>query len=319
MTDMRFEEVALRAIDLRDERFRTSRESSLERLVWSIKNAGLVNPPVVARRGSRYVLVTGWKRVQACRALGIRRVSVLVTEETDELRLLLMALSENLATRDLTLAEKAIYLKKLSQGGMPQKTLVREYLPRLGLPATVVSLHLWISLAEAGRTVLDFVSEKAPSPAAVKALLRFAPADRRRILPLLRPLGQNKQKQLLEDLWDIGRRDELPVERLFRRAEPRRILRSTRLSSLQRAERIREWLRKTRYPSLIAREESLLSTLHRLQWPRSISLQPSPSFEDDSVTISFRAGSREEFRTALDRLEDLARRKELEGLFRGKG
>ena len=319
MTDMRCEEVALRAIDLRDERFRTSRESILERLVWSIKNAGLINPPVVARRGSRYVLVTGWKRVQACRALGIRQVSVIVTEETDELRLLLMAFCENLATRDLTLAEKAIYLKKLSQGGMPQKTLIREYLPRLGLPATVVSLHLWISLAEAERAVLDFVFEKAPSPAAIKVLLRFAPADRRKILPMLRPLGQNKQKQLLEDLWDIGRRDRLPVERLFQRAEPRRILRSTRLSSLQKAERIREWVRKMRYPSLIAREESLRSTLRRLQWPRGISLQPSPSFEDDSVTISFRAGSREEFRTALDRLEDLARRKELGELFRGKG
>jgi ParB-like chromosome segregation protein Spo0J len=316
---MRYEEVSLRAIDFRDERLRTSQETDLEGLIWSIRKTGLLSPPVVARRGRRYVLVTGWRRAQACRALGFRKIPVLVTEETDELRLLLMALSENLATRELSLAEKAIFLNKISQRGMIPKTLMKEYMPRLGLPATAAHLHWMFSLAEAGRAVLDFVHEKAPSPAVVKALLRFPPAGQRRILPLLRPLGQNKQKQLLEDLWEIGRRDKLPVERLFRRIEFRRTLGASRLSMQQKAERIRQLVRRIRHPGLSAHEETFRSALRRMRWPRNVAVQPSPGFEEDSITVSFRICSRKEFRAALDRLEDVVSREELRELFRRKG
>jgi len=315
---MRHEEVSLRAIDLRDERFRTSRATDLEGLIWSIKKTGLISPPIVCRRGRRYVLVTGWKRAQACRAVGFRKIPVLVTEETDELRLFLMGLYENLTTRELGLAEKAVCLEKLGRFGMTTKTLVKEYMPRLGLPATAGHLQWMFSLAVADKAVLDFIAEKSASPAVVKTLLRFPPAERRKILPLLRPLGQNKQKQVLEDLWEIGRRDELPVRRLFRRKEFQRILGSSRLSMLQKAERMRQLLRKIRHPGLSAREEAFRSTLRRMRWPRDITVQPSPGFEEDNITVSFRIGSREEFRAVMDKLEDAARRQELDGLFRGK-
>ncbi|HUU39272.1 MAG TPA: ParB/RepB/Spo0J family partition protein [Candidatus Desulfaltia sp.] len=316
---MRHEEVPLRAIDFRDERFRTSRDTDLEGLIWSIKKAGLISPPVLCRRGRRYVLVTGWRRALACRALGFRKIPVLVTEETNELRLFLMALSENLTTRELGLAGKATFLHKLGRFGVTTKTLVREYMPRLGLPATADHLHWMFSLAGADQAVLDYVSEKSPSPAVVKALLRFPSADRRRLLPLLRPLGQNKQKQVLEDLWEIGRRDELPVRRLLRRKEFQRILGSSRLSILQKAEKIRQLLRKIRHPGLSEGEETFRSTLRKMRWPRDITVQPSPYFEEDNVTVSFRFRNREEFQAALDKLRDKANREELDDLFRGKG
>jgi ParB family chromosome partitioning protein len=316
---MRYEEVSLRAIDFRDERFRISRVSGLEGLIRSIKEAGLISPPVLCKRGRRHVLVTGWKRALACRTLGFQKIPGLITDESDELRLFLTALSENLTTRELGLLEKAVCLHKLSQLGMARKTLIEEYMPRLGLPATGNHLRWMFSLARADQAVLDFVSEKSPSPAAVKALLRFSSADRRRLLPLLRPLGQNKQKQVLEDLWEICRRDELPVRSLFRRKEFRRILGSSRLARLQKAEKIRQLLRKKRYPGLTEREEAFPSTLRKMRWPRDVIAQPSPSFEEDRVNVSFRIGSREELRAVLDKLGEMARREELRQLFRGKG
>ncbi|MFZ2054344.1 MAG: ParB/RepB/Spo0J family partition protein [Candidatus Aminicenantales bacterium] len=316
---MRYEEVSLRAIDFRDERFRISRDAGPEGLIRSIRKAGLISPPVVCRRGRRYVLVTGWKRALACRAQGFGKLPVLVTEETNELRLLLLAFTENLATRELSLVEKANILDKLGRFGMSANKLVREYLPQLGLPATTGHLRLMLSLAWADRSVLDFVSEKSPSPAVVKALLGFSPGDRRFLLPLLRPLGQNKQRQLLEDLRDVCRRDEIPVRSLLRRKEFRRILGSSRLSMLQKAEATRQWLKKMRSPALSAREEAFRLTLHKLKWPRGIAVLPSPFFEEDHVTVSFRIGSREEFRAALDKLRDVAGREELDALFREKG
>ncbi|MBN2409131.1 MAG: ParB N-terminal domain-containing protein [Candidatus Aminicenantes bacterium] len=316
---MRYEEVSLRAIDFRDERYRISRGAGLEHLMRSIRQEGLVSPPVVCRSGRRYVLVTGWKRALACRALGFRKLPVLITEETNELHLLRLAFSENGATREFSLLEKADLLDKLNRLGMSVNRLVREYLPPLGLPATAVHLRMMLSLAGAHRSVRDFVSEKSPSPAVVKALLGFSAGDRRLLLPLLRPLGQNKQRQVLEDLRDVCRRDGIPVRRLFRRQGFQSIFRSSRLSMLQKAEAARQGLKRMRFPALNAREEEFRSALRQLKWPGGITAQPSPYFEEDHVTVSFRMGSREEFRAALDKLRDIAGRDELDALFRGKG
>ncbi len=314
---MRYEEVPLRDIDFDDERFRTSRRTHLNGLIRSIRKVGLVSPPVVCRRGSRYILVTGWKRALACRAIRLRKIAVLITEEKSERGLFLIGLSENLATRELDFAEKAACLFKLGRFGVPRKTLVDEYLPCLGLPATADQLQLMFSLARADQTVLDFVSKKSASPAVVKALLRFSPQDRRPLPDLLRPLGQNKQRQVVEDLWDVCRRDGLTVRRLLKRKEPQGILGSSRLSRLQKAEQIRQWLRKMRHPGLTAAEEAFRLTLHKMRWPRDITVHPSPFFEEQDITISFRIRSRDEFRRVLEKLGGAADKNELEGLFRG--
>jgi hypothetical protein len=55
-----------------------------------------------------------------------------------------------------------------------------------------------------------------------------------------------------------------------------------------------------------------------MRWLRDINVQPSACFEEDIIAVSFRAGSRKEFRAALDKLEDAARRQELDELFQEK-
>ncbi len=319
MPDVQYVEVPLRAVDFRDERFRISRDKALEDLVESIREIGLVNPPVVCSRGRGYVLVTGWKRALACRSLDFQKITTLVTSVEDDRSLLLLAINENLATRELGLTEKAAALLKLRQFGMADDVLIREYLPRLSLHATGAELRRMVALAGAGRIIQDFVSAGSFSPAVIKALLRFRAEDIRPLLPLLRALGQNKQRQVLEDLWDIVRRDGVSARSLLRRKEFRRVIASPRLSALQKADGIRQLLRKIRYPKLSAREEAFRSTLREVRWPGDVSVQPSPYFEEDQVTVSFRVGSRKELLETLDKLEKVAGRKGLAGLFRERG
>jgi hypothetical protein len=87
----------------------------------------------------------------------------------------------------------------------------------------------------------------------------------------------------------------------------------------QKAEATRQQLKKMRFPALSAREEAFQSTLRKLKWPHGIAALPSPFFEEDHLTVSFRVGSREEFRASLGKLRDVAGREEFDALFRGKG
>lgn len=303
-------------INLEDDRFRTSYFPDLSRLILSIKKAGLMSPPLVREEKKRYVLVTGWKRVLACRKLRLARISVLVTEERDDLHLFLSGFYDNLAAREIPLLEKAEIARKLLGFGLDRNELLGVYFPILSLPATAAHLEALLGLAEADAALKKFVRDRdAPLPV-VQALLRFGPAGRKCLLPLLRPLGQNKQKEILENSWEICRRDSVSVRHILSDNEARRALVSRKLSPLQKAERIRGFLRRKRFPRLSSREEEFNSALRKIRCPPGLAIRPSPYFEDEKISASFWFKDEGEFRAGVKKLEEIAGNKDLAGLFK---
>jgi hypothetical protein len=135
-------------------------------------------------------------------------------------------------------------------------------------------------------------------------------------LPLLYPLGQNKQRELLDDLWGLVRRDDVTVRSVLRGGAIGESLSSEVLSPLQKANRVRGLLRKLRYPALSAHQEEFDAALRQMGRPREIVIQPTAFFEDESVNVSFRFKSVDELRDRLKKLEQLVSRPELRGLFR---
>ncbi|GAA2123692.1 ParB/RepB/Spo0J family partition protein [Streptomyces synnematoformans] len=82
-------------------------EDSLAELVTSIQEVGLLQPVVVRRLGpDRYELVMGERRWRACREAGMERIPAIV-RATDDEKLLLDALLENLHRAQLNPLEEA--------------------------------------------------------------------------------------------------------------------------------------------------------------------------------------------------------------------
>ncbi|MCQ0024737.1 ParB/RepB/Spo0J family partition protein [Streptomyces somaliensis DSM 40738] len=82
-------------------------EDALAELVTSIKEVGLLQPVVVRRVApERYELIMGERRWRACREAGLERVAAIVRETEDE-KLLLDALLENLHRAQLNPLEEA--------------------------------------------------------------------------------------------------------------------------------------------------------------------------------------------------------------------
>lgn len=316
--DMRYETVSIEKINFRDERFRTSYHSSLDRLILSIKKVGLVSPPLVRRGKKGFVVITGWKRILACRELRLRSLNVLVTEEPNDLDLFLAGVHENLAAREIGLVEKSVILGKLVKFGQDEKSLFRVCLPLLCLPATRSALDLLLALSKAEKEAQVFVQDKGLPFVLVQSLLQFRPEERRLLFPLLRPLGQNKQKEMLEDLHEVSRRDDVGVVEILKDRNIQRILRGDKLSSVQKAEGIRSRIREKRYPRWRGTLESFSATLKALRWPKEIAIQPSPFFEDENFSVSFRFQDREQFNACVSRLQQLGEREGLSGLFQAR-
>ncbi|MFF9346600.1 ParB/RepB/Spo0J family partition protein [Streptomyces sp. NPDC014734] len=82
-------------------------EDALDELVTSIKEVGLLQPVVVRKAGpDRYELIMGERRWRACRAADLERIPAIVRATEDE-KLLLDALLENLHRAQLNPLEEA--------------------------------------------------------------------------------------------------------------------------------------------------------------------------------------------------------------------
>lgn len=101
----RSEEIPIDRIEVNPYQPRQAFED-LEGLRESIRQSGMLQPVVVARREGGYRLIVGERRLRAVRELGWREIPAVIREVGDEEQLLL-ALVENLQREDLSPVEEA--------------------------------------------------------------------------------------------------------------------------------------------------------------------------------------------------------------------
>ncbi len=315
---MKKEQIDLNEIFLEDERYRTSYHFSLEKLKLSLQETGLLHPPLVALRDGRFILVSGWKRVLACAELSLSPILVLITEEKDDLKTFLMAFYENLATREFSLLEKAEILTRLKRFGEDEKRIIRHYLPLLDIPATLPNLDTYLAFSQFEPEAKKAIHEKNMSFLSVKPLIEFSSRERKQLLLLLLPLGQNKRRELLEDILEISRKNETAVQKILLSPEIKAIQQSDTLTPLQKADNVRLLLRKKRNPAFSSMRDSFESLLRKIDWPKEIDINPSPFFEEEDFTVRFTFKSEEQLKAGLLKLGELSARKDFSKIFKLK-
>ena len=86
----------------------------LEELANSIETHGIIQPLLVRRKGARYELIAGERRLRAAKLAGLSDVPVIVQDYADD-RILEIALIENIQREDLNPIETAQALDRLSR------------------------------------------------------------------------------------------------------------------------------------------------------------------------------------------------------------
>ncbi len=313
---MNLHKISLDDVNHEDERFRFSYHFDLATFLLSIKKIGLANPLAVTIRDGRYILVTGWKRFFACKELSLFPLPIIVIEEEDDLRAFLISLYENLTHRDFDLLEKAEILHKLNRFIHNERQIVKEYLPLLRIPATLSYLDLYIKISRLGTRWKRVIYEKKMSLPSVELLMDFDVEERELLLPLILPLGQNKQRQILEDLIQISKKEAISPGDILNSHRIRSVVQSEKLSPLQKAEGVRSLLMKERYPILSALKESFDTSLKKARLSKEVKVEPSSFFEDGEFSISFKLNDEQEFHKRLAKLQKLVSDKDFFSLFK---
>ncbi|MFZ1987335.1 MAG: ParB/RepB/Spo0J family partition protein [Desulfatitalea sp.] len=293
--------VSLSRIDDGDATYRITAGSSLEAIRHSIEQIGLINPPTLLPCNDRFIVIAGFGRIAACRALGWERlVARCPTSPADAVRYALTAIADNATQRTLNLVEvarawhlltrtvdsqeQAMQLAR-SVGMTVNKELSAKLKQVLGMPHPLQQALIDGSIALPIALRLNALADGA----AIHALV---------LLFQELQLSLNRQRELLE--WSqgimgregISLKDVIDDERLAQwRQDPQ-------MDRGQKTQLIRQHLKKRRYPEISAFEERYHRSVKELKLVEGMQLVPPAHFEGQKYGLHL------EFKnpTELDRL-----------------
>jgi len=174
----KIEEINIELIELSENQPRkVFNEEEIEELASSIKSVGLIQPLVVQKKGDKYVLIAGERRLRACKIAGIEKVKCIIKEYENPLEI---ALIENIQRKDLNPYEKALAFKRLmDEFGYTQEELAR----RLGISRSKVANTLRI--LNLGEQIIDLIIKGKISEGHAKVLLSVDDEEQRNKLAQL--------------------------------------------------------------------------------------------------------------------------------------
>jgi ParB family chromosome partitioning protein len=151
-------------------------EESIEELARSIRDNGLLQPVVVMRKGGRYELIVGERRVRAARKAGLKEIPALVKDYAEG-KLLDLALIENVQREDLNPVEEATAYRMILDRDMVTQ---EELAGRLGKSRSYVANM--VRILDLPRDVREHVSRGTLSVGQAKAILSLETEGERRAL-----------------------------------------------------------------------------------------------------------------------------------------
>ena len=316
-----FHTIECTQLDFDDTTFLMSYPLEAPAVMASVATIGVVQPILVTGCPcqGKYQILAGFRRAYAGRAIGLETIhaNIYPVDSEHELSAFLLALYENLAHRVLNDVEKSLILTKLLRRfGCARDEVIRDYLPLLGLGPHEKVLDAYLSIFTFEEALKAYLAAHEVPMTVIELLSALAAEDRNAVFTLLATLklGINKLKDFLGLLEEIALRDQQTIAAILAEPGIQAILRHDKYSGPQKADLLRQALRRRRYPRLTTLEVQYQEQLTGLRLPKTVQLTTDRFFEDDALTASFRFQTPEQLRAAAEELVRLSQQAELHNL-----
>lgn len=184
---------------------------SLQELVDSIREQGIIQPLIVRKVGGHYELIAGERRWRAAKTLALKDAPAIVREATDR-EVLELALIENLQRADLSVLEEArAYERLASEFDLRQEDIARK------VGKSRASVANAMRLLDLDPQVQGWLTQERLSVGHAKVLLGVKAADEQKILAemIIRQHGTVRvaEKMVADHLARQGTTDTGPGSR----------------------------------------------------------------------------------------------------------
>jgi hypothetical protein len=147
--------------------------------------------------------------------------------------------------------------------------------------------------------------------------LGLGAGDGAALLELVQELkaGENHFKDLLDWLEEIALRDGVNVAAILARDEMSRIVSDPRLGRNDKLKRLKDELRRLRFPRLAKIEEEIQRRVRAMKLDPGVSVTVPVSLEGGAVTVEIKAASHDELKRLIGDLLQLSEGEQMKQIF----
>ena len=295
----------LSEIDFTDRSFPFSFGELPQNLIESIKQVGLLQPPLLQTAATGHKIVCGRRRLEALRQSGAEDVVIkfFAAPAGQVKELFRRALWENLALREFNPVEIAdIYAKALEI--FSKDELLREIKPALKIPQRERFHKRYLAIAGFSPELRELLAAGIMDPESVDLINGWSSAELCALIELVAATGlrRNKLREVISRLDDLARRDRVsPCEPLVAACAAVRDG-----DGKIDIDALRNQLKVQLYPHLTTARKKFVEKLEKLSLPAAICLEPPPDFEGGEYRLSFSFSDCRQWQEACAKLNLIA-------------
>ena len=282
--------LALTDINLDDHSYRITTIRDKPALLKSIATIGLLTPPALRYNDSGWIIVSGFRRIEACRQAGLKTiVARRIAEDQPRLDCFRLAVIENNAQRPLNLIETARAVRHLRSLCGPTPSFADE-LARLGLPTSRAMIDKLERLIGLSGDLQDAVRDGNIGLDVALSIGALGPADQSAVQAIFTQIKMSvsKQREIMALARDIAGRDRISVSAVLQSDPIRSIVENHEVDRNVRVARLRRQLKQTRYPHLSEAEAHYQRTVGLLKLGPHMRIEPPEGFEGLTYTLTLR-------------------------------
>ncbi len=280
--------IRLSSIDIEDRTFRITTDENIEGLSCSIRNTGLINPPIVISRKSGYAVISGFRRIRSVQKLGWSDLTARVLDlNTASLECAKIAVTDNLMQHPLNLIETSRAYKLLS-GFFDNEQDLLKTASILGLPDNQLLAGKIIKLCDMPLAIQDSIISNTVSLVIAIELGKLeydAGIAIAALFDKLKP-GLNKQREILTLFYEIASRESVSIIKLLDEDELQSILSSNEPDRNHVINKLRQYLKRRRYPFITKAEGVFKKSVKKLSLEKGMKIIPPADFEGNTFVLS---------------------------------
>lgn len=306
--DYKVRSVCLSQIDVTDQTFRITTTIDAADLVSSIQRIGLLQPPLIVPKGQTYIVVCGFRRIAACRSLSITSMPARIDDHhRPGLRHAQMAIADNACQRPLNVVEQSralALIRRFTNDSTDWPAIAAS----VGLPSSRAAMDRLLPIAHMPESLQMAIVEGRIALPVATSINSLHPDDAKVMGDVLRSLntGLNNQRELLELIVELAIIEGTSVSRVLAGQDIAPILAEDDSPLPQRVQRLRQALKKKRYPELSKAEDAFHRAVKALKVDSAIGLQPPRFFEGKTFRLTLSVNSRRQLKSLLPDLEKIA-------------
>ncbi len=314
---LKIKSVKLASIDLEDNTYRITTRSDVNDLINSIKNIGMINPPLLKMEGARYTIVCGFRRINACNFLGRHMMeAVIIDSGVNRLECVKLAITDNALQRPLNLVEKSRSINMLSRFYSDYNSLSKAA-SVLGLPENPSFIKKIATICHLPRVIQNCILSETVSLSVAIELGMFNSDIGIAFANLFDDLklSLNKQREIITLIREISIRDDITIMEVLQESDFLAILNDNNLDRSQKSQKIRFYLKQRRYPAITAADKKFRQRIKELKLGNNIRLIPPNNFEGTTYILKLSFNNPEELQDSLKTINSICQRRSLNKIF----